>query len=213
MNGSAPVLPASGYDLVKRGFDLLVAVTLLVALAPLLLVIGLAVRLETRGPALFRQRRQGAGVGSFMALKFRTMHVDAEVLLEHMLAADPELRLEYERHHKLRDDPRVTRLGSFLRRSSLDELPQLWNVLVGDMSLVGPRPYIPRELAPYAWAGTTIARVKPGITGLWQVSGRHRTTFEDRIRFDVAYVEAYSPWQDLTILWRTVVVVIKADGI
>ena len=151
-------------------------------LAPVLLVIALAVKLETRGPALFRQARCGGGSRSFMALKFRTMHVDAEARLTEMLAANAELRLEYDRHHKLRDDPRVTRVGRILRRTSLDELPQLWNVLTGDMSLIGPRPYMPHELVPYPSARSAIARVSPGITGLWQVSGRHRTTFEDRLQ-------------------------------
>jgi lipopolysaccharide/colanic/teichoic acid biosynthesis glycosyltransferase len=141
------------------------------------------------------------------------MHVDAEDRLMEMLAADAELKLEYDRHHKLRDDPRVTRFGRLLRRTSLDELPQLWNVLTGDMSLIGPRPYMPHELAPHPSAQSAIARVKPGITGLWQVSGHHRTTFEDCLQFDIAYVESYSFRHDIDILLRTVMVVLKADGI
>ncbi|UEM19624.1 sugar transferase [Skermanella mucosa] len=205
--------PLSGYGVAKRLFDIVVAGILLGLLAPLLALVGLAVRLETRGPALFRQRRCGAGAGTFNALKFRTMHADAEARLDRLLAADPVLRAEYQRHHKLRDDPRVTRVGRILRRTSLDELPQLWNVLSGDMSLVGPRPYMPHELAGHPGAHAAIARVKPGMTGLWQVSGRHRTTFEDRLRLDLAYVEGRSFRQDLAILRRTVMVIVRADGI
>jgi lipopolysaccharide/colanic/teichoic acid biosynthesis glycosyltransferase len=203
----------SGYGPAKRLIDITAAASLLALLAPVLLVIALAVKVETRGPALFRQARCGAGSLSFTALKFRTMHVDAEARLMEMLAVNAELKLEYDRHHKLRDDPRVTRFGRFLRRTSLDELPQLWNVLTGDMSLIGPRPYMPHELAPHPSAQSAIARVRPGITGLWQVSGRHRTTFEDRLQFDIAYVEGYSLRRDMAILLRTVMAVLKADGI
>lgn len=215
MPATAP--PAAGrstpYDPAKRLLDIAAAAMLLGLLAPLLLLTALAVRLETAGPALFRQRRCGAGEGTFSALKFRTMHVDAEARLDRLLAADPVLRGEYLRHHKLHDDPRVTRVGRLLRRTSLDELPQLWNVLAGDMSLVGPRPYMPHELEAHPGARAAIARVKPGITGLWQVSGRHRTTFEDRIRLDLAYVEGRSFRQDMAILRRTVTVIVRADGI
>jgi len=203
----------SGYGVVKRLLDIVIAASLLILLSPLLLVIALSVKLETRGPALFRQARCSAGSQFFMALKFRTMHVDAEARLMEMLASDPDLKQEYDRHHKLRDDPRVTRIGQLLRRTSLDELPQLWNVLTGDMSLIGPRPYMPHELAPHPSARSAIARVRPGITGLWQVSGRHRTTFEDRLRYDIAYVESYSLKQDVIILLRTVTVILRADGI
>jgi lipopolysaccharide/colanic/teichoic acid biosynthesis glycosyltransferase len=210
---SRPTASLSGYGPVKRLFDIAAAVSILVALLPLLLLIAVAVKLETRGPALFRQARCGAGSRSFRALKFRTMHVDAEARLAEMLAADADLRQEYQRHHKLRNDPRVTGIGRILRRASLDELPQLWDVLTNDMSLIGPRPYMPHELAPHPSARSAITQVKPGIIGLWQVSGRHRTTFEDRLGFDIAYVERYSLRQDLVILLRTVMVVLKADGI
>ena len=162
----------SGYGAVKRLFDITAAASLLALLAPVLLIIALAVKLETRGPALFRQARCGAGSLSFTALKFRTMHVDAEARLMEMLAVNTELKLEYDRHHKLQNDPRVTRFGRFLRRTSLDELPQLWNVLIGDMSLIGPRPYMPHELAPHplaqsqdspgeAWYHRSVAGIRP----------------------------------------------------
>ena len=142
-----------------------------------------------RGPLLFSQARWAGGTRSFPALKFRTMHVNAEQLLKELLEADPVLRHEYEMYHKLTRDPRVTRFGRILRKLSFDELPQLWNVLIGDMSLIGPRPYMPHELVRYPHQQEVLARVRPGITGLWQVSGRHRTTFEDRLQLDIAYVE------------------------
>ena len=140
------------------------------------------------------------------------MHVNAEQLLKELLEADPVLRHEYEMYHKLTRDPRVTSFGRILRKLSFDELPQLWNVLVGDMSLIGPRPYMPHELVRYPHQQEVLARVRPGITGLWQVSGRHRTTFERRLELDVYYVENYSIWLDLHVLMRTVWIVMKADG-
>jgi lipopolysaccharide/colanic/teichoic acid biosynthesis glycosyltransferase len=174
-DGGDPARVLGGYGPVKRLIDIAAAVFLLILVAPLMLMVGLAVTLETRGPALVRQTRFGAGFRPFALLKFRT----------------------------LRDDQRVTGLGRFLRRIGLDELPQLWNVLTGDMSLIGPRPYMPHELAAHPLARSVTARVKPGITGLWQVSGRNRTRFEDRIRFDAAYVERCSLRQDMAILRRT----------
>lgn len=198
--------------LLKRSTDAIGAVALLLVLAPLMMILALAVKLDSPGPVLFRQKRFAGGTQAFDALKFRTMHVDAEARLIELLATDPGLRLEYETYHKLSRDPRITRVGRILRRISFDELPQLWNVLVGDMSLIGPRPYLPEELKAYPEARKVLAKVRPGITGLWQVSGRHRTTFEERIALDVAYIENYSIWFDFYIVFRTVVTVIKADG-
>jgi Undecaprenyl-phosphate galactose phosphotransferase WbaP len=196
----------------KRAFDIAAALMLLILVLPLMVVIAVALKLDSHGPVLFRQKRWTGGAQSFMALKFRTMHVDAEDRLRVLLQNDPALRREYEMYHKLSQDPRVTRIGRFLRKVSLDELPQLWNVLVGDMSLIGPRPYMPHELTKYPEEQEILAQVKPGITGLWQVSGRHRTTFKRRIEIDVHYVENYSVWLDLYILLRTVWIVLKADG-
>ena len=196
----------------KRATDIFGAALALLLVAPLMLIIAAAVRMDSSGPVLFRQQRWAGGTRAFEALKFRTMHIDAEERLAELLASDPGLRREYETYHKLRHDPRVTRVGRVLRRISFDELPQLWNVLVGDMSLIGPRPYMPHELAELPEVRAVLAQVKPGITGLWQVSGRHRTTFEERIALDVAYVENYSIWFDFYILFRTVVAVLKAEG-
>jgi lipopolysaccharide/colanic/teichoic acid biosynthesis glycosyltransferase len=178
----------------------------------LLLVIAAGIKLDSQGPLLFRQARWTDSARSFRVLKFRTMHVDAEQRLKELLAADPVLRCEYEMYHKLTRDPRVTRFGGILRKLNFDELPQLWNVLVGDMSLIGPRPYMPHELVRYPQHQEVLARVRPGITGLWQVSGRHRTTFERRLELDIYYVENYSIWLDLHVLMRTVWIIMKADG-
>jgi len=205
-------LGASVTPMLKRGFDIVASALLLLLVTPLLLLIAAGIKLDSRGPLLFRQSRWAGGTRSFRALKFRTMHVDAERLLKELLEADPVLRHEYEMYHKLTRDPRVTRFGRILRKLSFDELPQLWNVLIGDMSLIGPRPYMPHELVRYPHQQDVLARVRPGITGLWQVSGRHRTTFERRLELDVYYVENYSIWLDLHVLMRTVWIVMKADG-
>lgn len=205
-------LGASITPLIKRGFDIVTSALLLILVTPLLLLIAVGIKLDSKGPLLFRQARWAGGSRSFPALKFRTMHADAEQRLKELLATDPVLRREYEMYHKLTHDPRVTRFGRILRRLSFDELPQLWNVLVGDMSLIGPRPYMPHELIKYPHQQEILSRVRPGITGLWQVSGRHRTTFERRIELDVYYVENYSIWLDLHVLMRTVWIVVKADG-
>ncbi len=148
----------------------------------------------------------------FRARKFRTMYGDGEARLQEVLARDPKLAAEYEQFHKLTFDPRVTRVGRILRKYSLDELPQLWNVLVGDMSLVGPRPYIEREIAEMGGRELTVLRVKPGITGYWQVTERNASTFEHRVKLDVEYVRSWSPWLDLYVIAKTVPVVLGGTG-
>jgi len=184
---------------------------MLVLTLPLMGVIALAVRLESGGPVLFAQERLGHGRRRFRVLKFRTMRRDAE-RLEDILARDPALRREYEVYHKLRDDPRVTPLGRFLRRSTLDELPQLLNVLRGDMALVGPRPYMPEELRDMDGAEAVILEVPPGITGLWQISGRTAVSFKSRLDMDVYYIRNWTLWLDLYILLRTVAAVAIRRG-
>jgi exopolysaccharide biosynthesis polyprenyl glycosylphosphotransferase len=188
----------------KRVFDVVFTCALLVAVAPVLLLIALSVKLHDQGPVLFRQTRTGRDGLEFPCLKFRTMVVDAEDRLRALLAACPAASEEYGRYHKLRNDPRITRLGRILRATSIDEIPQLWNVIVGDMSLVGPRPYLPREQAAMAPADRTILLATPGITGLWQVTGRNRKSFEDRIRIDIEYVRNWSLWVDLYVLAKTI---------
>ncbi len=196
----------------KRIFDAVAAALALLVLLPVLAVCALVVRLTSPGPIFFRQRRLGRGGEEFYIVKFRTMVVDADVRLQQLLATDPRARMEWEADHKLRNDPRVTSIGGFLRRFSLDELPQFWNVLSGDMSMVGPRPIVSHEVPRYREAFLTYTQVRPGITGLWQVSGRNDTGYAKRVSLDCRYVSNWSPLLDLQILVKTVTTVIKAAG-
>jgi exopolysaccharide biosynthesis polyprenyl glycosylphosphotransferase len=180
---------------------------------PLLVMIALLIKIDSRGPVFYSQTRLGKNRHRFLALKFRTMHGDGEERLKDVLVADPKLRAEYEEFHKLTNDPRVTRVGRLLRRYSLDELPQIWNVLKGDMSLVGPRPYLEREIPDMQQREAIILRATPGVTGLWQVSDRNSTGFGERVKMDVHYVRNWSPWLDIYILARTVGVVLRGTGV
>ena len=192
--------------------DRVAAFVLLGPALPLMLLIALVIRLENTGPVLFSQTRLGWRGSRFQALKFRTMYVDAERRLANILETDQSARAEYETFRKLRDDPRLTRVGRFLRRYSLDELPQLINVLRGEMSVVGPRPYMPRELPAMGSATTIILSGMPGLTGLWQVSGRNSLSFEQRLSLDMQYVRRYSVALDVSILLRTLNVVVTGEG-
>jgi Undecaprenyl-phosphate galactose phosphotransferase WbaP len=177
-----------------------------------MLLVALAVRLDSRGPVLFSHYRVGRGGKEFLAWKFRSMVLDANVALKEHLKRDPAARQEWAACQKLKNDPRVTRVGRFLRKTSLDELPQLWNVLRGDMSLVGPRPIEPEEVVRY---GTHIEKyklVQGGLTGLWQVSGRSDTSYEARINYDCFYVHNWSVWLDLCILFQTIGAVLSRAG-
>jgi lipopolysaccharide/colanic/teichoic acid biosynthesis glycosyltransferase len=197
---------------VKRAFDVAGAGALLLLTSPLWALAAAAVRLETAGPCIYGQTRLGRGGRQFRALKFRSMHQDAEERLRAILAGDADRAEEFRRTFKLRDDPRVTRVGRFLRRTSLDELPQLWNVLRGDMSLVGPRPIVAEERGLYGGAYPVVATVRPGLTGVWQTSGRNSVAYESRKHFDVFYVRRWSLWLDLAILFRTLrTMVLPAD--
>jgi Undecaprenyl-phosphate galactose phosphotransferase WbaP len=195
----------------KRALDIAATVVGGVLILPLFLALCLLVWLESGGPVFYKAQRMGRDGKLFSCVKFRTMVPDAESVLQRMLE-DPELRKEYLEFHKLREDPRVTRVGRILRKTSLDELPQLWNVLRGDMSLVGPRPYLPRESGEIGVAQSHILRVYPGITGPWQVSGRNRTSFGERVEIDVHYVRNWSIWLDLVILARTMKTVLLVRG-
>ena len=194
----------------KRALDLAAAGFLLVLLAPLLVV--LAVLVGRDGPVVFRHQRVGRNGRPFGCLKFRTMVVDAQAALEGYLAAHPEAREEWEQTRKIKNDPRITAVGHFLRRTSLDELPQLFNVLAGDMSLVGPRPVVHDELAYYGSQVGYYCAVRPGITGLWQVSGRNDVDYGFRVFLDAWYVKNWSLWYDIVILLRTAVVVFSRRG-
>jgi exopolysaccharide biosynthesis polyprenyl glycosylphosphotransferase len=200
---------ADGADLVlKAAFDRTLGLLILLLCSPLLLAIGVAVRLSSPGPALFRQVRVGVGGREFEIFKFRSMVTDAESRLIDLAALDEGNGTLF----KLRRDPRVTRIGAILRRYSLDELPQLINVARGEMSLVGPRPPLPSEVAGYSDDAVRRLRVRPGMTGLWQVSGRSDLTWEESLRLDLRYVDNWSMTLDLTILWRTVRAVVRASG-
>lgn len=196
----------------KRAFDYAVGLLLLALLSLPLLVIAVLIKATSRGPVIYSQARVGKNRKSFVCYKFRTMYGDAEERLEEMLRNDAGARAEYKTYWKLRDDPRVTPLGRVLRRTSVDELPQLLNVLKGDMSLVGPRPYLGREEKYFEEHSYIIQGVLPGITGLWQVSGRSNTNYEYRVALDSWYVRNWNLWLDVVILLRTVKVVFRKEG-
>jgi Undecaprenyl-phosphate galactose phosphotransferase WbaP len=198
--------------LAKRAFDLAVCAAIMIPLLPLFLLLCLAVKLSSRGPILYGHWRIGRNERRFRVWKFRTMIVNADAELERRLAADPELREEWETEHKLHRDPRVTAVGRFLRRSSLDEIPQLWNVLVGEMSLVGPRPITLHEVEKYGSIFHQYRRAIPGITGLWQVSGRNNVSYARRVEIDDYYVRNWSLALDLYILLRTLRTVVFSEG-
>jgi Undecaprenyl-phosphate galactose phosphotransferase WbaP len=198
--------------LTKRLMDVSVALVGGSLLLPLLFYIAVAVKLSSRGRILYGHERIGRGGRRFRAWKFRTMFENAGDVLEHYLEQHPELREEWEQDHKLRFDPRVTRIGRFIRKTSLDELPQLWNVIRGQMSLVGPRPIVTAEVAKYGPYYPLYTIVKPGITGLWQVSGRNNTTYDQRVQLDAYYVRNWSPWLDAYLLLKTVRIVLFAKG-
>lgn len=179
---------------------------------PFIILIALLIRIDSPGPVLYGQIRIGQNGESFKAWKFRSMVKNADRTLESYLDTHPELRESWERDQKLRNDPRITRVGRFLRQTSLDELPQLWNILRGEMSLVGPRPIVDEEIQRYGEKFGLYTKVTPGLTGLWQVSGRNNLTYEERVSLDAYYVRNWSVWLDLYILIRTVWVVISGEG-
>lgn len=196
----------------KRVCDLVLALCGGLALLPVAGVICMSIRLTSAGPIFYASQRVGEGGRRFSAWKFRTMVPGATEVLRQYLERHPELRDEYERESKIRHDPRVTWIGRWLRRTSLDELPQLWNVIRGEMSLVGPRPILPHEVARYGACYPLYERTRPGLTGLWQVSGRNNTTYAQRLGYVQYYVRNWSVWLDLYILCRTVKVVLTGEG-
>jgi undecaprenyl-phosphate galactose phosphotransferase len=204
-------LDGMAYNQVKRIFDIVLASIALILAAPALLAISLLVRLDG-GTALYSHKRVGQRGQLFNCLKFRSMRTDSDELLRQVLKSDDTARAEWEADHKLTDDPRVTPLGRFMRATSIDELPQLINIVRGDMSLVGPRPIVEAELVKYGQHRDLYLRAIPGLTGLWQVSGRSDTTYEQRVALDVEYIKRWSLSLDLVILLRTIRVVLKGKG-
>jgi undecaprenyl-phosphate galactose phosphotransferase len=197
--------------LIKDVFDRIVALSAIVLLLPVGVIVAIIVAMDG-GPVLFRHTRLGQNGRRFGCFKFRSMAVDADKLLAHTLATDPAAAAEWAMTQKLRDDPRVTRVGRILRSTSIDELPQLLNVLIGDMSLVGPRPIVDAEAARYGKDMELYYRCKPGMTGLWQISGRSDTTYTQRVALDAWYVKNWSLWHDLAILLKTVPALLKREG-
>ncbi|HZD56744.1 MAG TPA: sugar transferase [Anaerolineales bacterium] len=196
----------------KRALDVAGAFVLLVILAPVLLLVLLVIKLDSRGPVLFRQPRLGFRGQRFLILKFRTMYAGAESDIEDLLSGDPAQRMAWEQFQKLWNDPRLTRAGKYLRKFSLDELPQLWNVLKGEMSLVGPRPITPEQRELYGPRFDLYISMKPGITGLWQVNGRNLTSFRERVLWDADYIRNWTLGLDLSILYHTIGAILGGQG-
>lgn len=195
----------------KRAFDLAIAWAALVFLAPALLTIALLIKATDRGPVFYRHTRVGRQGARFECLKFRTMAVDSDERLAQILLSDPRAAAEWQESQKLRQDPRITKIGAFLRKTSLDELPQIWNVVRGEMSVIGPRPVTRAELNRYGKDRRYYLLVRPGITGLWQVSGRSSTGYERRIRYDREYLEEWSWLGEFWILLMTIPAVLKTE--
>ncbi|MEB3199175.1 MAG: sugar transferase [Synechococcaceae cyanobacterium] len=193
---------------VKRGGDILFASAVLTLGAPVYLLLAALVKATSKGPVFYVQQRVGRDYRSFGCIKFRTMRPDADQVLSKLLAESPELEAEFINDFKLKDDPRITRVGKFLRRSSLDELPQFINVLRGEMSVVGPRPIVRQELPRYGRNMDEVLAVRPGLTGLWQVSGRNNLAYQKRVRLDVHYARQRTFGLDLRIILRTVSVIL-----
>lgn len=215
LNLEAAHLPddlAQNADFFKRAFDILAASVALILFAPLILLFALLVRLQDGGNAFFAHTRYGLNGKTFKCYKLRSMAVDAGAQLERILATDPAMRREWQTTQKLQNDPRITKLGQFLRKSSIDELPQFWNVLKGEMSIVGPRPIVKNEIQKYGDKYRFYISVRPGITGLWQVEGRTETTYEERVDMDVRYVTTRTFWKDVWIVLRTVPAVLASRG-
>ena len=191
------------YSLIKSLFDLLFSFLFLFSFLPFFLIISLLIKLSSRGPIFFLQKRIGKNNIPFKCIKFRTMHPEANDILENILTKDLLLKREFEETHKIKNDPRITTIGKFLRKTSLDELPQFINVLRGEMSIIGPRPIVKEEKKKYGKNFKKVSLIKPGITGLWQVSGRNNLTYKRRVLLDLNYVENYNFKMDLIILFRT----------
>jgi Undecaprenyl-phosphate galactose phosphotransferase WbaP len=200
------------YRVLKRWIDILLVMLSMPLTLPVFLVVSTLVTLSSPGPVFYSHRRIRKNGAFFSMWKFRTMCVNSAEVLEDYLARHPEAWAEWNQTHKLRDDPRITSIGSFLRRYSLDELPQLWNVLTGQMTLVGPRPIVAAEVEKYREGFSFYCRVKPGLTGLWQVSGRSQLSYDERVALDCDYVERWSLRRDFVILLRTFLSVVNQDG-
>ena len=196
------------YKLFKTLLDFLFSIFFLIASLPFFIIISILIKLSSRGPIFFLQERIGKNNIPFKCIKFRTMHPEAKDILENLLINDKKLKMEFEQTHKIKNDPRITTIGKLLRKTSLDELPQFINVLKNEMSIVGPRPIVNKEKNKYGKNFKKVLSVKPGITGLWQVSGRNNLTYKTRIKLDLNYVENHNFLMDIRILIRTIGVIL-----
>lgn len=201
-----------GLMLEKRLVDTMLAFFISILALPFFFVVPILIKLTSKGPVFYKAKRLGRKGKCIYVWKFRSMYVNADERLEAILEEDPELKAEFERDFKLKNDPRITPLGRFLRKTSIDELPQLWNVLKGEMALVGPRPIVEKEIAYYGADYEIFSLMKPGITGLWQVAGRSDVDYAERVAFDKFYVLNWNPWMDIWIVLKTVFAVIKMKG-
>ena len=191
------------YEIIKSIFDLFFALNFIIVGSPIFIIIALFIKLSSRGPIFFLQERIGKNKKTFNCIKFRTMHPEAEDILENLITNDEKLRKEFEETHKLKNDPRITNIGKFLRKTSLDEIPQFLNVIKMEMSIIGPRPIVKKEIQKYGDLYNKVISVKPGITGLWQVSGRNNLSYKRRVTLDSLYVDTISPLLDIRIIIRT----------
>ena len=201
-----------GYRFSKTLIEILLAIVILPCIFPMCLVISILIKLTSRGPVFYRAKRVGLNGKTIEVLKFRTMYVGADKQLSRILEENPEMKKEWESKFKLKDDPRITSIGKFLRKTSLDELPQFWNVIRGEMAIIGPRPIVKSEIHYYGKNFKVFSKVKPGITGLWQVSGRSQTTYESRVNLDMYYVNNWSIWMDYFIFLKTIKEVLLRNG-
>lgn len=197
------------YSLFKRIFDVVSSTLLLIILSPLFLILIILVKLDSKGPVFFGHKRIGYKGETISVYKFRSMVQNAEEVLRNFT---PEQKVEFEKNFKLDDDPRVTKIGAFLRKTSLDELPQLINIIKGDMSVVGPRPIVQKEVVKYGKYADKLFSVKPGLTGFWQANGRSDTTYDERVQMDMYYIDNRSTLLDIKILFKTVIAVIRKEG-
>ncbi|MBD2501709.1 sugar transferase [Anabaena azotica] len=195
-------------EFAKRLFDIVFSLLVLILFSPVYLILALLIALSSQGPIFYVQERIGQNYKPFNCIKFRTMVSNADEILVQMMETSPQLRQEFESSFKLKKDPRITKIGRFLRITSLDEFPQFWNVLKGDMSVVGPRPLVEEELPKYGHHIEQVLTIKPGITGLWQVSGRNDIPYPRRVQIDLHYVKSRTLWLDLWIILKTIDVVI-----
>ena len=200
------------YRFMKRLIDILVSFIALILLSPIFLIVSIMIKLDSKGPVFFLQKRIGLNGKMFKLYKFRTMKLNADKELRAILANDEEARREYEENKKLENDPRITKVGNLIRKLSIDELPQLINILKGEMTLIGPRPYLYREKKDMGSYYKKIITVKPGLTGLWQVSGRSNVTFYARLKLDEEYIDNISIKNDIKIFFKTFIIIFKKEG-